>query len=102
MALTLLLAAMTAQLTSMELLSVIKRSVNVSAPLASSLTWTGLQIVDTYRQMMAVESDFSTRCQVNFTRSLHIDPRRFLLMAVVFQFSVTVSCKLYLIIGRVI
>lgn len=100
MALTLLLAAMTAQLTSMELLSVIKKLVNVLVHLASSLIWTGLQIVDICRQMMAVENDFYIGCQVNFSSTLHIVHN--LLMSVIFKFSLRVNHKLYFIIGRVI
>lgn len=71
MALTLLSAATTAQLTSMELLSVTKKLVNVLVHLASSLIWTGLQIADTCRQTMAAEDDFCIGCQVNSSSTLH-------------------------------
>lgn len=100
MALTLPLAAMTAQLTSMELLSVTKKLVNVLVHLASSLIWTGLQIVDICRQMMAVENDFYIGCQVNFSSTLHIVHS--LLMSVIFKFSLSVNHKLCLIIDRAI
>lgn len=96
---TLLLDAMTAQLIFMELLSVIKNLGNVLDHLVSSLTWTGPQTVDIYRQMMEMVKDFFIGCQVKVSNKVYIICR-FLVPIKYFRISLEAECKLHLIMGN--